>query len=237
MGGRIAAVLLLGGLVLTACQIAPDRSLDAATLHFNEVGFRGAPGGHPLTGSAILTPTFADHRVVKWTRPIRYRITGFNDDLHATAERFLIEIAKTARIKISVAGDGVDDANFIVRLEDVDVFEPSPMEYALCYANVIQYKGHINRVSVHIARAKPRQIEHCLVHEILHGFGLAHASRLPSAVNYAYQLIEPSSWDWLAVRALYDARLIANKSRTEMLPVARQVLRELQSTTARSSAR
>jgi hypothetical protein len=171
--------------------------------------------------------------VIKWMNDIRYRTDGFTYNAKAIESaigtlRRQAEIAGVAARQVQSA----NDANFTLVFENVDVFRIGSVERrANCYMNARydEGTGRMTSATLHINMAKPNDIDRCIVHEILHGFGLLnHPHRLHSVLSYYTQRIahDLTEADIVMLQTLYDPRLKPGMRRLQALQVADSIIEE-----------
>ncbi len=222
-GFRAAAAFLI--LLLASCQttVHPDK----AVTFFNDVAFRGSPGGHPMSGQALATSGFEKHRLLRWESQIVARISGRYESTHQDHVRRTFETFHRITGQDYVwAEAGGPDVNFDIEFVAKDGFLVNKVEYVPCYAQTSYKDGRITDVEIKISTEYPDAVAHCIPHELAHGFGFAHSNKLPSVINPNDRLTAFSRWDELAMETLYDDRLRSGMSRLEALPIARQIIME-----------
>lgn len=171
--------------------------------------------------------------IIKWTGEIRYRIDGFTYNARA------IEAALgTLRRQAEVAGVALreaaaaDAANFTIMFENVDVFRlGSVARRAGCYMepSYDEGSGRMTAAVLHVNLARPAEIDRCIVHETLHGFGLLnHPHKLHSVLSYYTQRIasDLTEADIVMLKTLYDPRLKPGMRRLQALQLADGIIEE-----------
>ncbi len=169
--------------------------------------------------------------IVKWQKPILYRIDGFRfkPEMITFAIAALQRQAGIAGVEVREAAAG-DEANYTIMFRDVERFEMSSGCKASCYMTprFDHVSGHMISATLQI-NLSAANLERCIVHEILHGFGLFnHPHRLHSVLSYytnafVHDLTEP---DEVMLRSLYDARLKPATSRLGALVLADGLIEE-----------
>lgn len=192
---------------------------------FNDAAFKSSVGGHPLSGQAIVETQFADHTVQKWITPLHVSVQGdptskFSKQIDAVFR----SIQASTDLEINRDVDEGKNQNFRIIFSDDDDFTINKTENVKCYTQTEQIQGEMTKAEIHINLRENEMVERCIVHEILHGFGLMHTYNLPSAVNYRYNLTHLSKWDRIVLRALYDPSIKAGATRREVLPLARSII-------------
>jgi hypothetical protein len=220
---RRCVIAVLCAVGLAACQTTTGP--DEAVRFFNDVAFRGSPGGHPMSGSILIQSGFADHPLVRWETPVFVRLEGeVTTDREAQVKRLFSDFNRLTGVEYTWV-DGVDRrTNFVVHFESEEGFLINNVEYVPCYASSAHLNGMLSNVDIKISLKKPKLVPHCIAHELAHGFGFAHSNVLPSVVSPNERLVAFSRWDELAMKTLYDDRLQAGMTRTEALPIARQII-------------
>jgi hypothetical protein len=218
----LAASCALG---LAACQTTAGT--DDVVRFFNDVAFRGSPGGHPMAGSALLETDFARHPLVRWENPITVQITGQPTGAHEDqVTKILNDFTRLTGVTHAWHQEGDGTANFVVDFEPDEGFLIHTVEYVPCFARSAHDNGRLTRVEIKISLQKPHLVPHCIPHELAHGFGFAHSNVLPSVVSPNERLRGFSRWDELTLKALYDDRLRAGMTRADALPIARKIIQE-----------
>lgn len=211
---------------LAACQTTTIGT-DEAVRFFNDVAFRGSPGGYPMSGSVLLGPAFSKSPLVRWESPLIVQIKGQPTAAYkAQVARILADFNRLTGVAYAWADETGGDPNFVVDFEPDKGFLINNVEYVPCYANSDIRNGRIRRVAIKISLQKPHLVPHCISHELAHGFGFAHSNVLPSVVSPNQRLESFSRWDEVALEALYDDRLRAGMVRAEALPIARKIISE-----------
>jgi len=161
--------------------------------------------------------------IVKWQKPIVYRIEG----LRARPDAVNLAIA-TLKQQAALAGVEVraakapSEANYTIAFRNVANFDIGDRK-AVCYITYsFNSSGHMQWAELQINLAAP-SLERCVRHEILHGFGLMnHPHRLHSVLSYHVgdQMAEMTEADIVLLRTLYDARILPAMSRLAALVTA-----------------
>lgn len=171
--------------------------------------------------------------VIKWTGEIRYRIDGFAYNAKAidSAVAALRRQAEIAGVKLRQV-QSADEANFTITFDNVEVFRLGSIERrANCYmnANYDESSGRMTAATLHVNLARPADIDRCIIHETLHGFGLLnHPHKLHSVLSYytvriAHDLTEA---DIVMLQTLYDPRLKPGMRRLQALQLAGDIIEE-----------
>jgi hypothetical protein len=171
--------------------------------------------------------------VIKWTGEIRYRIDGFtyNGKAIETAVGTLRRQADVAGVVVREAATA-DAANFTIVFENVEVFRlGSVARRAGCYMepSYDESSGRMTAAVLHVNLAKPAEIDRCIVHETLHGFGLLnHPHKLHSVLSYYTQRLafDLTEADIVMLKTLYDPRLKAGMRRLQALQLADGIIEE-----------
>lgn len=169
--------------------------------------------------------------VVKWNREIVYRVDGLQFK-PAAVEHAVATLKRQAGIAgIAIrAANGSEEANFLINFRDVANFTMSGGRKAGCYMthNYDTRTGHMKLATLNI-NLSSRDVDRCIVHETLHGFGLFnHPHKLHSVLsyytnNFVFDLTEP---DIVMLQTLYDPRLKAGASRLAGLILADGIIEE-----------
>ena len=201
---------------LQGCQAQEVRT-ERITRFVDELVFGG-----PLDVSVPANP-----RLLKWTHDLEVAVTGTDVGEHrpraSEAVAYIIDAfglhaemchdCETADITISF----VEEKDFLINGERV-----------VCYANVHDIAGRIQRARVVLSTARPEQIDRCLAHELLHALGLRnHSGIVRSVLSMTHGEEGVTPWDELALRVLYDDRLKPGATREEALAVFRTVIPEM----------
>jgi hypothetical protein len=161
--------------------------------------------------------------IVKWQKPIVYRIEG----LRARPDAVNLAIA-TLQQQAALAGIAVRAAK-----------APSEANYTIAFGNAAGYNlgdrkavcfltynfntiGQMQWAKLQINLAAP-SLERCVRHEILHGFGLMnHPHRLHSVLSYHVgdHMAEVTEADVVMLKSLYDPRIKPAMSRLAALTIA-----------------
>lgn len=156
--------------------------------------------------------------IIKWQKPIVYKIEG----LRARPEAITLAIA-TLKQQAALAGIAVraagapSEANYTIAFRNVANFDLGDRK-AVCYLTYnFNTLGHMQWASLQINLAAP-DLERCVRHEILHGFGLLnHPHHLQSVLSYRTDVSDLTEADLVMLRSLYDARITPAMSRLAAL--------------------
>lgn len=161
--------------------------------------------------------------IVKWQKPIIYRIEG----LRARPEAISFTIA-TLQQQAALAGIEVraakapSEANYTITFRNVAGFDLGDRK-AVCFLSYnFNTTGQMQWAALQINLAAP-SLERCVRHEILHGFGLMnHPHRLHSVLSYHVgdHMAEMTEADIVMLRSLYDPRIKPAMSRLAALSIA-----------------
>jgi hypothetical protein len=161
--------------------------------------------------------------VVKWQKPIVYRIEG----LRSRPEAIALAIA-TLKRQAELAGVALrqaaapSEANYTITFHNVANFNLGDRK-AICAATYnFNTTGHMQWAKLQINLAAP-SLERCVRHEILHGFGLLnHPHSLHSVMSYRTgdQVADLTEADLVLLRTLYDPRITPAMSRLAALVTA-----------------
>ena len=178
-----------------------------------------------MSDNSIAETDFINHIMIVWDNQIRLVITGSEkQDYHSNTIAVFDETASIIPINYTLLSNQESGGNFVIRFVDTESFLLNDTEQANCYVDIDSKDGKITNVKVQIITTKASNVEHCIIHEITHGFGLIHASKLPSVVNYQYNLTTLSEWDRIALKTLYSEELKPGMTRMTALPLARQII-------------
>lgn len=203
--------------------------------------------------------------IVKWQKPIVYRIEG----LRSRPEAITLAIA-TLKQQAAIAGlelraaAAPSEANYTLAFRNVANFNVGDRK-AICYVTYnFNTTGQMQWASLQINLAAP-SLERCVQHEILHSLGLLnHPHHLHSVMSYRTgdQFATLTEADQVMLRSLYDPRIAPAMSRlaalvavdglietnrralnpqappkTDPAPVLRDVLADLEQAAAGNSVR
>jgi hypothetical protein len=228
--GRIAAIGLLGLLATEAtAQTTGKNPSHADILRGFDVAALYADKSQNTTGygsGATLTGT-----VMKWTRPVRYRVDGMTYDKTRIAETIdtLKRVAAIAGVPVS-EGTGTT-ANFILVFRNSDNMRASNGGRVGCLTswNGNHWTGAFTTVEMQINLAMQYELTHCINHEMLHAFGLrGHPHKLHSVMSYytARFVFDPTEADIVMLQTLYDKRMKPGMSRLAAVVLADELIEE-----------
>lgn len=161
--------------------------------------------------------------VVKWQKPIVYRIEGLRSrpDAINLAIATLQQQAALAGIEVRAA-KAPSEANYTLAFSNVAGYDLGDRK-AVCFITYsFNTTGQMQWAKLQINLAAP-SLERCVRHEILHGFGLMnHPHRLHSVLSYHVgdQMAELTEADLVLLKSLYDPRITPAMSRLAALNVA-----------------
>jgi len=209
---------------LSGCETAPKT--DVAVRFFNDIAFRGTPGGYPVEGEAMLDTDYSEHQMYRWESEIRVAISGsvtpeYRRLIKTTMSRMSEITGRQARFLSSKN----ETPNFTVEFVEVDNFHIRKTENVPCYAHS-SGNQKIEGVIIKISVEDPRLAAHCIAHELFHGFGFVHSSLLRSVISTKSVEDEMTIWDEMALQTLYDPRLKSGMTRQEAMPIARRIIFE-----------
>ena len=162
----------------------------------------------------------------KWLQPVRYRLTGL--DPGGWAEVVTTAFAQLAGLTgLDVAPAGEGEGNFTIKFEETSAYFIGGRA-AGCYATTFNAgNGAIIRAELFINFSQRQGMRRCIVHELVHGFGLpGHPHEFDSILSYTYNRDALTDLDDAALRTLYDRRVGANWYHLPALIAARQVTAE-----------
>lgn len=161
--------------------------------------------------------------IVKWQKPIVYRIEG----LRARPDAINLAIA-TLQQQAALAGLGVraakapSEANYTISFGNAAGYNLGDRK-AVCFLTYnFNTTGQMQWAKLQINLAAP-SLERCVRHEVLHGFGLLnHPHRLHSVLSYhtGDQMVEMTEADIVMLKSLYDPRIAPAMSRLAALSIA-----------------
>jgi hypothetical protein len=160
--------------------------------------------------------------IVKWQKPIVYRIEGqrARPDAINFAIATLQQQAALAGIEVRAA-KAPSEANYTIAFDTAAGYNLGDRK-AVCFLTYnFNTAGHMQWARLRINLAAP-SLERCVRHEILHGFGLLnHPHRLHSVLSYHVgdQMAELTEADLVMLRSLYDPRITPAMSRLAALSV------------------
>ncbi len=161
--------------------------------------------------------------IVKWQKPIVYRIEGLRSRPAAInlAITTLQQQAALAGIELRAA-KAPSEANYTIAFDNVAGYDLGDRK-AVCFLTFnFNTSGHMQWAKLQINLAAP-SLERCVRHEILHGFGLMnHPHRLHSVLSYHVgdHMADITEADIVMLRSLYDPRIKPAMSRLAALTVA-----------------
>lgn len=161
--------------------------------------------------------------IVKWQKPIVYRIEGLRarPDAISLAIATLQQQAALAGLEVRAA-KALSEANYTIAFSNVAGYDLGDRK-AVCFITYnFNTTGQIQWAKLQINLAAP-SLERCVRHEILHGFGLMnHPHRLHSVLSYHVgdQMAELTEADVVLLKSLYDPRLKPAMSRLAALMLA-----------------
>jgi hypothetical protein len=168
--------------------------------------------------------------IVKWQKPIVYKVEGlsFKPEMIAFAIATLKRQAGIAGVTMREAAAD-ESANFLIIFRDVANFSLNGRK-ASCYMTprFDPGNGHMQSASLYI-NLSSHDLERCIIHETLHGFGLFnHPHRLHSVLsyytgNFVHDMTEA---DEVMLRSLYDAKMKPGMSRLAALSLADGLIEE-----------
>ncbi|MSO64950.1 MAG: DUF2927 domain-containing protein [Alphaproteobacteria bacterium] len=141
-------------------------------------------------------------------------------------------------VTILPASAGRTGANLVVEFTAEPLqgrFSPNFITDAICVANAQQVRVYTVLATGGSAGSLDQRVRQCFDHELLHALGLpGRASSIvgvPSImlIDSGVQrgLTAPSEWDVTVLRALYDPRLKVGMYRSDLKPIAKQVVQEV----------
>jgi hypothetical protein len=161
--------------------------------------------------------------IVKWQKPIVYRIEG----LRARPDAVNLAIA-TLQQQAALAGIAVraakapSEANYTIAFGNAAGYDVGDRK-AVCFLTYnFNTTGQMQWAKLQINLAAP-SLERCVRHEILHGFGLMnHPHRLHSVLSYHVgdHMAEVTEADVVMLKSLYDPRIRPAMSRLAALTIA-----------------
>jgi hypothetical protein len=161
--------------------------------------------------------------IVKWQKPIVYRIEGLRSrpDAINLAIATLQQQAALAGIELRAA-KAPSEANYTIAFGNAAGYNLGDRK-AVCFLTYnFNTSGHMQWAKLQINLAAP-SLERCVRHEILHGFGLMnHPHRLHSVLSYHVgdHMAEITEADIVMLRSLYDPRIKPAMSRLAALTMA-----------------
>lgn len=161
--------------------------------------------------------------IVKWQKPIVYRIEGLRSRPEAInlAIATLQQQAAWAGIELRAA-KAPSEANYTLAFSNVAGYDLGDRK-AVCFITYnFNTTGQMQWARLQINLAAP-SLERCVRHEILHGFGLMnHPHRLHSVLSYHVgdQMADLTEADLVLLKSLYDPRIKPAMSRLAALNIA-----------------
>ncbi len=216
-------VTLLAALLLTAC--VTTGSTDEVVRFFNDIGFFGSPGAHPMSGKVLAETAYTKHRIYRWEDDLRVEVRGVkNEDFSRQIAELLDRMSELTGLRYEMLAPGQGEGNFRIEFLSKEGFLVQKTEYVPCNTRFRKLKEKILKVEIQISVEKPEILRHCIAHEMFHAFGFGHSNVLPSVVNSKMREEQLTHWDKIALKTLYDPRLQANMTRMEALPIAREII-------------
>lgn len=171
--------------------------------------------------------------VTKWTKPIQYSLNGLMYDKARIAETVaaLKRIAALTGVEVREVETGSADANFRIVFRNTENLRTSNGGKAGCLTswNADQWTGRMNSAEMQINLAYINNISSCIVHELLHAFGLrGHPHKLHSIMSYYTTKIvfDLTEADTVLLQTLYDRRMKAGTPRLAALVLADGITEE-----------
>lgn len=228
----LGRLLLLAVLPLSACQTAGNDP-DLAVRVFDQLAYRGTAGAHPNSFQLMLETDYEKGRLSRWEEPIWVAVEGVSSTgkEYAQVRRIMAELGAVAGTEINyVEPDGSrSKGNFRFSFLDQENLIINKSEFASCSAQVNRYgDGRIRRVHVRIAMKNAKRLQRCIYHEVLHGFGLAHTTLVPSVMNYGSDANSPTAWDLMVLRTMYSKTFESGMTRQNSLHLARRAVQTSQ---------
>ncbi len=197
------------------------RGFDIAALYADkDQGRIGYGSGATLTGV-----------VTKWTGPVRYRIEGMDYDKARIAESIaaLNRLAGIAGVTVEPAGTG--NPNFSIIFVNTEDLRTSNGGRAGCITswNEDKWYGRLHWAKLTINLGHRGDIGRCIVHEMLHAFGLrGHPHRLHSILSYSTDrfVFDLTEADTVMLQTLYDKRIPAGLARLPAVALADGIIEE-----------
>ena len=225
-------LLLLAVLPLTACQTAGSDP-DLAVRVFDQLAYRGTAGAHPNSFQLMLETDYEKGRLSRWEEPVWVTVEGVSSTgkAYAQIQRIMGELGAVAGTEINyVEPDGSRrKGNFRFSFLDQENLIINKSEFASCAAWVNRYgDGRIKSVHVRIAMKNAKRLQRCIYHEVLHGFGLAHTTLVPSVMNYGSDADSPTAWDLMVLRTMYSKTFESGMTRQDSLHLARRAVQTSQ---------
>ncbi len=174
--------------------------------------------------------------IVRWTQPIYY--AGQNASASPGIERKTLAAVKRIAAIAGVALEEVVSSdprvNLRVFLTDHEApATPGQAGVQTCYSLVSWKAFAITLVDLYISFSQIGQIDRCVVHEALHGFGFqSHPHSGDSILSYVYNRSDLTVLDRLLIETLYDRRLSPGMPRAAAAKAACRILGEKMSTPA-----
>lgn len=224
--------LLLAVLPLTACQTAgsdPDLSVRV----FDQLAYLSTAGGHPNSLQLMLETDYEKGRLSRWEEPVWVTVEGVSstDKEYAQIRRIMAELGAVAGTEINYVEPGGRrrSGNFRFSFLDQENLIINKSEFASCAARVNRYgDSRIKSVHVRIAMKNAKRLQRCIYHEVLHGFGLAHTTLVPSVMNYGSDADSPTAWDLMVLRTMYSKTFESGMTRQDSLHLARRAVQTSQ---------
>ncbi len=228
----LGRLLLLAVLPLSACQTASNDP-DLAVRVFDQLAYRGTAGAHPNSFQLMLETDYEKGRLSRWEEPVWVAVEGVSSTgkEYAQVRRIMAELGAVAGTEINyVEPDGSRrKGNFRFSFLDQENLIINKSEFASCSARVNRYgDGRIRRVHVRIAMKNAKRLQRCIYHEVLHGFGLAHTTLVPSVMNYGSDADNPTAWDLMVLRTMYSKTFESGMTRQNSLHLARRAVQTSQ---------
>lgn len=217
-----AWMTLLVALVLGVSPVHADEAkLSAALDAFEQLALWHDPTGLAAGGAA---PTGG---IVRWNQALRVRVVGRSSSSErASTLKFLRQAAEIAGLAITVEDGEGSGENF--KIEFFPEYSAPPMlQNAGCLTRYWNTGGAMTRVELYI-RSGSRGFDHCVAHEMLHGFGFpAHPHALRSIMSYTQQgLSDFTPIDVEALRTLYHPSIAPGMYHLPAMLAARKAIAE-----------
>lgn len=213
-------------LTITGCQSA-QQAENRMLLAFGEAMFPAEiTGGHTVESVPGNTP-----HLTRWPSAARASMMeGRTPELTAATQATVAEFSALSGVSITWLEAGDRSAELQFYFSKKSEFVINKNELAVCYSSIGSNRDwEITTAKVFIgADPETGAYQDCFVHELLHAFGWrGHTHRIRSANSYVHDETGLTRWDRILMRTQYDERLATGNSKTDTLPVARVIIREL----------
>lgn len=164
--------------------------------------------------------------IVKWTQPIRVRMTGPMSGSYAdmVIER-LRQLTDIAGLELTVLPANKTDENFLVEFVDTTQLIVGGQATNTCISTWRTNESGFTHAQLIINLNATFRLRRCITHESMHAMGFTgHPHASDSVLSYVYQREDLSPVDKMSLRVLYDQRLKPGTFQLAAMALARDIL-------------